>query len=248
MELFCQSHHAETAQRWLNRMGWESGHEKMISFGVALDVRGAAKGVWCYYVANLDEKSVTYHGVPMTWEGWIKPILFFMDSRRAELSALRKQPDGGADELFQSSYDTAVMMLYYQNGMYMTLPGKEGKLLKTWVFRYLSNGYEPFPFPLDDDIPDGDYSFTIDFERDTEIVRAYDLKKEMGQYNAEHNAAHNQELGRRQTEERFAQLKGDTWTAQEILDQGFSRKTLDKFVKYGLILRVKKGRYVRNSV
>ena len=97
------------------------------------------------------------------------------------------------------------------------------------------------PFPLDDDIPDGDYSFTIDFERDTEIVRAYDLKKEMGQYNAEHNAAHNQELGRRQTEERFAQLKGDTWTAQEILDQGFSRKTLDKFVKYGLILRVKKG-------
>ena len=215
MELLCQSHHAETAQRWLNRMGWESGHEKMISFGVALDVRGAAKGVWCYYVANLDEKSVTYHGVPMTWEGWIKPILFFMDSRRAELTALRKQPDSSADELFQSSYDTAVMMLYYQNGMYMTLPGKEGKLL---------------------------------FERDTEIVRAYDLKKEMGQYNAEHNAAHNQELGRRQTEERFAQLKGDTWTAQEILDQGFSRKTLDKFVKYGFILRVKKGRYVRNSV
>lgn len=84
--------------------------------------------------------------------------------------------------------------------------------------------------------------------RDTEIVQAYDLKKEMGQYNAEHNAVHNQELGRRQTEERFTQLKGDTWTAQEILDQGFSRKTLDKFVKYGLILRVKKGRYVRNSV
>lgn len=47
---------------------------------------------------------------------------------------------------------------------------------------------------------------------------------------------------------RFAQLKGDAWTAQEILDQGFSRKTLDKFVKYKLILRVKKGCYVRNSV
>ena len=163
----------------------------MISFGVALEVRGKARGVWCYRVAQRDGKSVTYHGVPMTWEQWIRPILFFMDSRRAELSAMRERPNGKTDELFQSSYDTAVMMLYYQNGMYMTLPSDESKTLKAWVFRYLSTGYELFPLPLDDEIPDGDYSFTIDFERDTEIVRAYDLKKEMGQYNAEHNAAHN---------------------------------------------------------
>lgn len=131
------------------------------------------------------------------------------------------------------------MMLYYQNGLYMTLPGKESKLLKTWVFQYLTNGCEPFPLPLDDDIPDGDYSFTIDFVRDTEIVRAYDLKNEMAQYNAENNAAHNQALGRRQTEERFERLEGDAWTTQEILAQGFSRKTLDKFVKYGLIKRIR---------
>lgn len=103
-------------------MGWEDGHEKMISFGVALEVRGKAHGVWCYRVAKLDGKSVTYHGVPMTWGQWINPILYFMDSRRAELTNMRKLPDSGADELFQTSYDTAVMMLYYQNGMYMTLP------------------------------------------------------------------------------------------------------------------------------
>ena len=55
-------------------------------------------------------------------------------------------------------------------------------------------------------------------------------------------------MGRRQTEKRFEQLEGDAWTTQEIYAQGFSRKTLDKFVEHGLIERVKRGHYVRKSV
>ena len=47
----------------------------------------------------------------------------------------------------------------------------------------------------------------------------------MRQYNAENNAAHNKDMGRRQTEKRFEQLEGDAWTTQEIYAQGFSRKT-----------------------
>lgn len=74
------------------------------------------------------------------------------------------------------------------------------------------------------------------------------LKEEMGAYNAEHNAEHNKDMGRCQTEKRFEQLEGDAWTTQEIYAQGFSRKTLDKFVEHGLIERVKRGHYVRKSV
>lgn len=32
------------------------------------------------------------------------------------------------------------------------------------------------------------YSFSIDYEKDVEIVRSYDLKREMSEYNREHNA------------------------------------------------------------
>ena len=247
LESLCRSHQAETAQRWLNRMQWDAGHEKMITFGVALGVRGKANGVWCYYPsAPLDNDKATYYGMSMTWEDWARPIIEYLNDRRTELAAAKGNPQEQRAELFSRALDGGIMRLSYQNGLYLTLPGEEYKTLKEWVYQYLFDGRTSFPYM--GDIPDGDYSFTVDFDTDIEIVHAYDLKQDMGQYNREHNAAHNKEMGRIQTEKRFGNLQGDAWTKQEILDQGFSQKTLDKFVKHGLIKRVKRGCYVRNSV
>ena len=223
----------------------------MISFGVALEVRGTAKDVWCYYPAELSEKQAFYHGVSMTWEKWAEPIIKFLAERHTAISSAACQSDKRKEQLFAETLNQGMMMLYYQRtssikpkNLYMTLPGEQSKVLREWVYQYLSVGYGTFPYS--GNIPNGDYSFTIDFAKDTEIVRAYDLKTEMAQYNRDNNAAHNKEMAYRQTKERFEKITGDAWTTQEILAQGVSRKTLDKFVKYGLIRRVKQGHYVRN--
>ena len=79
-------------------------------------------------------------------------------------------------------------------------------------------------------------------------MRAYDLKTDMAQYNRDNNANHNKDMAYQKTKERFETITGGAWTTQEILAQGVSRKTLDKFVKYGLIRRLKQGHYVRNFV
>ena len=62
LEAFVAASESETAQRWLNRMKWPQGHEKMVSFGAALEVPGNTRGLWCYY-AKTDEHSATYTGV-----------------------------------------------------------------------------------------------------------------------------------------------------------------------------------------
>lgn len=54
--------------------------------------------------------------------------------------------------------------------------------------------------------------------------------------------------GNHLTRRDFLKCEFDEWTTQEIYAQGFSRKTLDKFVEHGLIERVKRGHYVRKSV
>jgi ferrous iron transport protein B len=53
LEEFAKRHKSETAQRWYNRIQWPNGHEKLMTFGVALDVRAAqgtqaVKGLFCY--------------------------------------------------------------------------------------------------------------------------------------------------------------------------------------------------------
>ena len=226
-------------------MQWPDGLEKMVTFGVSLEVRGTVKGAWCY-TGQMEEHSATYRGIPMTWEEWTQPIMAYLDDRRATLEISRTMSQGERAHFKGNTYDNAMMMLSYQGGKYMTLPGEEYRTLKEWVYQYFRTGAAPLPYS--GEIPDGNYEFTIDFEKDVEIVAAPYLKEEMRQYNAENNAAHNKDMGRRQTEKRFEQLEGDAWTTQEIYAQGFSRKTLDKFVEHGLIERVKRGHYVRKSV
>ena len=63
-------------------MRWPQGHEKIISFGVAIKVDGKAAGVWCYS-AELKEDCAVYRGIPMTWEEWSPPIMAALDFHKA---------------------------------------------------------------------------------------------------------------------------------------------------------------------
>ena len=88
-----------------------------------------------------------------------------------------------------------------------------------------------------------EYTFTIDFERDVEIVPNRSIKDDMAAYNRQSNA----EKGRRRVEKRFADLQGDKWTTAELTGQGFTKRNIDSFVENGLIKRLYKGHYMRVS-
>lgn len=225
---FCAREDSETAQRWLNRLCWPQGLAKIVSFGVGLKMDGKVKGVWCYYAA-LNDTSATYQGITMTWERWAAPLIECLGKARAARVGLRE------------ASEEAMMLLYYQDGYYMTLPQAERNMIVTWIYEYLKRG--PRPFPLHGDTGSEVYSFTIDFEKDCEIVRSYDLKKEMADYNREHN----QEKAARRVAKRFADLQGDRWRTAEMLAQGFSPANIRTFRKNGLIKQVYQGLYVRVS-
>lgn len=64
---FCKDYQEETAQRWLYRMKYEDGHEKIMTFGVSLDVRkvlntSKLKGIYCY-TSEITDTQATYKGV-----------------------------------------------------------------------------------------------------------------------------------------------------------------------------------------
>ena len=246
LERFCRNQDTETAQRWFNRMRWEDGHEKIISFGVAIDVRSAkgengkttkTKSVWCYSV-DYQDTYATFSGVEMQWEKWAKLIIENLDNSRMVLKA--NMP-------YDSFFDEAVKSIFYQNGKYLTLTKKEYKTVWEWFYQYHNDGVTPFPY--NGKMPNADLQFTIDFEKDIEIVDNIDLKINMKEYNKVHNKEHNREvIGRKKVEQTFSRLVGDEWTRQEILKQGFNQNNLDNFVKYGLIERIKRGCYRRKSV
>lgn len=87
LELFAARSETETARRWLNRMHWPQGHEKMVTFGAALEVPGNVRGLWCYS-AELTDSAAAYHGIPMDWETWAAPIVDYLDAQRAAACAL----------------------------------------------------------------------------------------------------------------------------------------------------------------
>ena len=123
------------------------------------------------------------------------------------------------------------------------MPIAEIDSIKAWIYKYFKDGKAAFPYQ--GEIPNADLNFTIDFERDIEIVEAIDLKTDMSEYNKAHNAQHNKDIGRKRVLETFSRLTGDEWTTKEILAQGFNEKNIKRFVDYGLIERISRGRYRR---
>ena len=125
LEAFAAASETETAQRWLNRMMWPQGHEKMVSFGAALEVPGNTRGLWCYY-AKVDEHRATYTGVPMSWETWAAPLLDY-------LTAWRAARRWDMVEVMQG----AMLRLYYHAPYYLTVPKTVRVAVVKWVYQFL---------------------------------------------------------------------------------------------------------------
>ena len=234
-----------TYKTWRDRMQWESGHEKMITFGAALEVKGATKGVYCYS-QDITATQATFSGVSMTWEKWIEPLKENLDNYRKWIMSIRNKYE--QEKAIKNICENNMMCIYYQK-VYeekrLTLPKTELDNIKLWVNQYLKGSNAKFPYS--GEIPNGDLTFTIDFEKDIEIVKTQDLKNNMAEYNAEHNTEHNKDMGRNKVGDTFSRLTGNEWSRAEILKQGFNKGNLDRFIKYKLIERTGRGRYKRKS-
>lgn len=239
-------------------MKWQDGHEKLITFGAALDVRRAdgtskANGLYCYESEITDEKA-EYKGIPMSWENWGNGIKDKVFNARYVFNRLKDQPERQKN-ITEKAIRQAMIAMYYQQIIneccyYLTLRKAEIDEITAWIYQYYKDGKAAFPYK--GEIPNADVNFTIDFKCDVEIVRAFDLSEYNRQHNAErnkkHNAKHNKELGRKRVIETFSRLTGNEWTRAEILAQGFNQKNIDNFVKYELIVRIRQGHYKRKSV
>ena len=229
LERFAARSETEAAQLWLARMRWPQGHEKMVTFGQNIGVPGNVKCLWCYK-ADLDAVRAVYTGCPMTWELWAAPILDYLTGRREARTA-------SPPEVIQ----TVMRLLYYQNGLYLTVPGNIRRSIFKWAAQYLKGGAAPFPFA--GDMGSDNYRFAIDFERDTTLKDNRVIHDDMAQYNREANA----EKAARRTKQRFSDLTGDRWTTAELRAQGFSDRNIKTFCKDGLIKKLYQGRYQRIS-
>lgn len=232
LERFAAQSETEAAQLWLARMHWPQGHEKMVTFGQNIGVEdkasgGRVKGLWCYK-AELDAARAVYTGYTMTWELWAVPLLQYLTGQREARTA-------AALEVIQ----TVMRLLYYQNGLYLTVPGDIRRAIVKWAYQYLKDGAAPFPFA--GDMGSDSYRFTIDFERDTSLKKNVNIHADMGAYNAAHNA----EKAARRTAKRFADLTGEQWTTAELRAQGFSDRNIKTFCKDGLIKKLYQGHYQR---
>ena len=220
----------EAAKRWLGRMNWNNGNANMITFGVGYEVKGAANGVFCYRPEYYDNKA-TFTAEKMTWEQWSEKIIATLDSKRYHI-------------------DDVIMMMYYQDGVYMTLPKTEQKAIKGWIYK----GYrERKPFPYSGVVPNGNVNFTIDFDRDCEIVKSESLRHNGNM--AINNRVNADELAVARGEARtknvadadYEKLIGDEWTTaelKEILKGDYERK-IRRLIDAKKIERVRRGFYRR---
>ena len=227
LEAFAAQADTEAAQLWLARMYWPQGHEKMVTFGQALTVAGNVNGLWCYK-ANMDATKAVYTGCPMTWEQWAAPIADYLKGQREARTA-------AASEIIQ----TVMRYLYYQNGLYLTVPGDMRRVIVKWAYQYLRDGAAPFPYT--GSMGSDSRRFTIDFERDTSLKENVSIHDDMGAYNAANNA----EKAARRTKKRFADLTGERWTTAELHAQGFTDRNIKTFCADGLMKRLYQGHYQR---
>lgn len=199
----------------------------MVTFGQNIGVPGNVKGLWCYK-AEMDAVKAVYTGYTMTWGLWAVPLLQYLTEQREARAA-------AALEVMQ----TVMRLLYYQNGLYLTVPGDMRRAIVKWAYQYLKDGAAPFPFA--GDMGSDNCQFTIDFQRDTALKENVNIHADMGAYNAAHNA----EKAARRTMKRFADLTGDRWTTAELHAQGFSDRNIKTFCKDGLIKKLYQGHYQR---
>ena len=228
LKAFCETNDSTVSRDMLSRLSWESGLQKMITFGAALDVRGVNNGVYCY-TANITDDKAEYKGVSMQWETWLQAVIRALDNGRKSMREAKNAQDRAIE--YNNTFEIASMNVFYQNKVYLTLTQDKHKVITNWIRKYLLSGKGELEYyGL---MPNSDISFTIDFDNDIEILKQHD------------NTKHNQEIGYNRILQTFSRLEGDAWTTQEIISQGFNRGNIERFVKYGLIKRIKRGHYMR---
>ena len=246
IEAFFRSGDNLTAARIAHKMGYPDGVRKIITFGCGLKMDGKYPGVWCYKV-HREENQCTYEGVPMTWEQWGQEVAKTIDlcrtNRAMRLYGLELQDYLKRDP---EELDGFMSTLYYSDHKYMTLPPAEKEQLERWVHQYVRlsvqeyNEYyadhaakPPLLFPLHGDTGSDEYSFTIDFDKDVEIVPNVSWKRNAAEYNAEQNAA----KGKQRVEQRAsATLPDGDFTRDDLAALGYGPKAISNLRRDKLIV------------
>ena len=136
--------------------------------------------------------------------------------------------------------------LYYSDHKYMTLPLAEKEQLERWVYQYVKISCQefwdylpnlatkpPLLFPLHGDTGSDEYSFTIDFDKDVEIVPNVSWKRNAAEYNAEQNAA----KGKQRVEKRArAMLPDGDFTRDDLAALGYGPKAISNLRRDKLIV------------
>jgi len=230
LKKIAESGEHETAKRWLGRMNWANGNAKMTTFGVGLEVKGAANGVYCYRSVYCDNKAI-FAAEEMTWERWSEKMIAALNDKTYNIADV-------------------IIMMYYQDGVYMTLPKEEQDEIKAWIYNYRQCTI----FPYSGTIECGK-NFEIDFDRDCEIVKSRSLRHNGNM--AAHNKGNAAELAAARGKVRTKnaadvdceKLVGDTWTTAELRETlgGDYERKIRRLMEEEKIERVRRGLYCRKS-
>ncbi len=219
----------KTYQTWYRRMQWENGHELLMTFGAAKEVRGAAKGVYCYS-QDITDTQAAFTGVNMTWGEWIRPLKEYLDMHRERIAAISDEQK--RQRAVEYICDNDMMCMYYQKigkeEIRLTLPAVVSDKIKEWIDKYLAD--EKAEFPYSGEIPNSDVAFTIDFEKDVEIVKSHAGVSESNTRRGQVTAANNAD-----------DLPDGELSRQEIIRLKGKGK-FDRMAEHGEIVKVK-GRY-----
>lgn len=214
-------------KRLYNRINWENGLSKMITFGAGLQVKGREKveKMYCYR-QHLEHDKAEYIAVTMTWETWSNSII-----ERAKMKQI----------------DEAIKAMYYQDKIYMTWAAAERNAVEHWIRTYKSGAV----FPYSGEIERGE-SFTIVFDSDCKIVDNIRTRETRAQYNKEHAAELAAARGKikhsKAAMSDYKRLIGENWTTAELLTMlDNNPKKIKRLVDEGLIERIKRGYYRRKT-
>ena len=201
-----------------------------MTFGAALEVKGAVNDVYCYSQEITDTHAI-FTGFNMMWEKWIEPLSDYLDESRARIAT--KTNAYKRKKAIEHIYENEMMCLYYQeiNGerIRLTLPAAELKEIKKWIDKYLAD--EKAEFPYKGNVQNADVAFTIDFAEDVEIVKAFDGI-------GESNKRRGNITAKNHVDEIAAELEGNEWRRKDIINLK-SKGVFDRAVEKGELVKVK---------
>jgi len=201
-----------------------------MTFGAALEVKGAVNDVYCYS-QEITDTHATFTGFNMMWEKWIEPLSDYLDESRARIAT--KTNAYKRKKAIEHIYENEMMCLYYQeiNGerIRLTLPAAELKEIKKWIDKYLAD--EKAEFPYKGNVQNADVAFTIDFAEDVEIVKAFDGI-------GESNKRRGNITAKNHVDEIAAELEGNEWRRKDIINLK-SKGVFDRAVEKGELVKVK---------